>query len=520
MEELTRFKEQLVEFLPNLLGALGILVVGWIVAVLLGRVMQALLDRTSLDEKTGEFLAGDGKKAPPVDRWISGAIRWLVLLYTLVLVFTTLELDSAIVPLNELLGGVLVYVPKILIGLLLMVIAWAVATGLRTLVTKVLAAVQIDRRLQALGADEEDAEAARPVGEAIGTAVYWLVWFVFVLMLLEVLELHGLLEPLTGMANEVFAFLPNLLSAVVILFVGWLIATVVRRVTAKGLHAVGVDDVSERAGLSKIGKGSVSDLLATVAFLLLLLPVLAMALDALQLEAVSAPVSGLLDTFFQAIPKLLVAALILGVAFVLGRLLGSLVGDLLARLGFDSLVATLGLSRARAAVAPEGEAEDAGSSPSVLVGRIVTWAVLLFAVMEAAEELDLGFVSQALGEFVGIAAGWLFGLLIFGLGLWLARVVADVVRDSESPNSRLLATAARVAISVLAGIAALEHMDIADDVVVWGSVALIASTGLALALAFGLGARDAAAAEVERWREARDAADEEDRALPVSEEAE
>lgn len=497
MEELTKLQEQLIEFLPNLLGALGILVGGWIVAVILGRIVQALLDRTTLDEKAGKFLGGEGKKAPAVDRWISGAVRWLVLLYTLVLVFTALELGPAIQPLNDALGSILDYLPKLAIGIGLLFVAWAIATGLRYVVVTLLAAVKFDQRVSAAATEDEEASGGT-VSNAIGTAVYWIVWFVFILILVEVLELEGLLEPLKGMANEVFAFVPNLISAAVILLVGWLIATVIRRVSGAALRSVGVDSLADRTGLSKVGKGSISELLATVVFLLVLLPMLAMALDALELEAVSKPVSGLLDTFFQAIPKLLVAALILGVAFVLGRLLGSLVSDLLARLGFDDLVGRLGLSANTDEDTPESR------RPSSIVGMLTTWAVLLFALMEAADVLELGYVSDALDTFLAIAGGWLLGLVIFGLGLWLARVVSGVIRDQGTPSSGLLATVARIAISVLAAIAALNHMDIAADVVTWGSIALIGSAGLAAALAFGLGGREAAAEELRRWRAARD----------------
>ena len=93
-----------------------------------------------------------------------------------------------------------------------MVVAWLVATVLKAVVVRVLSATGLDKRL----GDQAGAETPPPVSTAIGEAVYWLVWLLFLPIILGVLGFAGLLAPVQNMINGLLAFLPNLLAAVVI----------------------------------------------------------------------------------------------------------------------------------------------------------------------------------------------------------------------------------------------------------------------------------------------------------------
>jgi hypothetical protein len=488
---LSELMDSVIASAPALLGALVIFIVGWIVAVVAASLVRKLLDKTTLDDKLGAFLGGKDKDALPIDRWIATAVKWLILLFTITLVIDKLGMQEATEPLNALLSKVTGYLPNLLGAAVLMFIGWLIARVVRFAVEKGLGSVGVDDKLnKATGEETEDVALSK----TIGTAAYWLILLLFLVMALDKLELSGLVEPLQNMLDKGMQFLPNLLSAAVIGVVGWFLATIIRRVLTSVLAAVGVDKLAEKVGLSGVGKGSLSDLLGTVAFLLVLLNVLSAALDALNLDAVSRPVSGLLATFYDAIPGLLYAALILVVAVFVGRLVSGLVSDLLARVGFDRVFLTIGISKA------DPESIEESKRPSAVAGKLVLLAVILFASMEALRQLGLENVSQLVEEFILLAGNWVFGLLIFGLGLWLANLVAGIVRDRGTPSSSMLATAAKVGISVLAAIAALERMGVAEDVVQWAAVVSIGAIGLGCALAFGLGCQNQASDQMNRWR--------------------
>ena len=123
------------------------------------------------------------------------------------------------------------------------------------------------------------------------------------------------------MIDNVLTFLPNVLAAVLILIIGWLVARIVRRVTASFLASVGVDRLGERVGLGAgVGTQRLSELLGLTLYVLILIPVLIGALNALQLDAVTAPTSNMLDAILGAVPNIFAAALVVGIAFVVGRL--------------------------------------------------------------------------------------------------------------------------------------------------------------------------------------------------------
>ena len=481
--------------LLTILAAVGIFVAAWIVAVIVAAAIRAALKRTSLDEKVAGFLAGGGKP-PALDMWISGAAKWLILLWGLMLSLDKLGLTAAVTPLGNMLSSVTSYLPKLGAAAGLAVIGWIVATGVRYLITRVLGGLGLDDRLNKAAGDE-----AKPVTvtKSIGTAAYWIVWLLFLLMILNALELHGLMTPLQGMANKVFAFLPNLFSAGIIFGVGWFAANIVRRIVSSVLNAVGIDNLAEKTGVSKsVGKGSFSGLLGTVAFLLILLPVISASLNALEMRSVSEPVQGMLDTFLGAIPKLLYAAVIVGVSWVIGRLIASLATEFLARIGFDNILGKLGLSNADPASLEESR------RPSAVAGKLVMIAIMLFAAMEAMNQLGLENVSVLVHGFIFRAGGWVLGLVIFGLGLWIANLVAGLIRDRGTPNSGLLALVAKIAITVLAGIAALQEMQVAEETVQWAVIMAIAAIGLAFGLSFGLGCKQQASDQLDRWQKRLD----------------
>lgn len=480
------------EHLLPILGAVAILVIGWIVAIIVAGLVQSLLNRTSLDEKIGNALSGEGKPPVKVDRWATGLVKWGILLYAIVWFLDALGLEAASRPIGALLEKIAGFLPQVLAAAGLALVGWIVAVLVRKAVVRVLGALGLDERVKkATG----DAETEFAVSRSIANAAYWIVLLLFLLLVLDSLQLEGLMKPLQAMTEKALAFVPNLASATVIVLVGWFVATLVRKIVASLIHASGLERLLSKAGLEKVGKGTIAGLLGTVAFLLVLLPVISMALDALALEKVAEPVNGLIDSFFMAIPNLLYAAVILAVAVFIGRLLAGLASDLLARLGFDRILAILGLSQADPAQL------EPRKRPSAVVGMLVFLAVVLLASLTALELLGWEAVSQLVHRFVARAAGWVFGLFVFALGLWLSKLIADLVRDRGTPQSALLATVARVAILIVAGIAAMTEMQIDADVIKWSAILAVAGASLGCALAFGLGGQRHAAEALDRWRE-------------------
>jgi Conserved TM helix len=457
-----------------------------VAARILAAIVRGALRRTNLDNRLAQWLMGE-KVA--VEDGVALGVFYLLMVFVLVAFFQTLGLTLPTEPLNRLLNQIFQYAPQLIGAALLLLVAWIVASLLRVVVFRGLSAAQLDQRL----AREAGVEAEKAVAltKTLADTVYWLVLLFFLPALLNALSMQGLLAPVEGMVNKVLDFLPNIFTAGLILAIGWLVARVVQRVVSNLLAAMGTDQFSERIGLSRVlGQQRLSDVIGLVLYVLILIPVLIGALQALALEAITLPASNLLNSILRALPAIFAALLIVGIAYAVGRLVAEMVTNLLTALGFNAVLAKLGLGREPSA----GE-----RTPAEIAGYLVLVGILLFAAIEAARELGFDVLADLIARFTVFAGQVVLGLIIFAIGLFLADLAANTVRASSVAQAGILSLAARVSIIVLAGAMALRQMGLADDIINLAFGLLLGSIAVAVALAFGLGAREIAARELGDW---------------------
>src|SRR5262245_54670184 len=166
------------------------------------------------------------------------------------------------------------------------------------------------------------------------------------------------------MINKLLDFLPNIFPSGLILLVGWFLARIVRGIITNFLIAVGAERLTQRVGLTQVlGTLSLPALLGLIAYVLILIPVVLAALDALQLQAVTTPTSNMLNKILAAIPDILAASLILLVAYVIGRLVSTLTSNLLSGIGFNAILLRLGFTT--------GTTTPGQRTPAMLVGHLV-----------------------------------------------------------------------------------------------------------------------------------------------------
>ena len=476
--------------IPNLIGALIILIVGWVVALIVSAVVRGVLRRTKLGARVAGWLGkGAGPQAAQAEGWVAKGVFYLIMLFVLVAFFQTLNLTLITEPLNRLLVQVFQYLPQVLGALILLLIAWIVATALRFLVSRAVTATKLEERLGGPPAGEPGQRAS--MAQTLSTAVYWLVFLIFLPGIVGALGLQGLLQPIQGMLDKLLAFLPNLLGAALIFVIGWFIARIVQRIVSSVLVAIGTDRLSERIGLSRaLGEKQLSGLIALIVYVLILIPVLIAGLNALALDAITRPASELLNKVLAAFPNIFAAILLLVISYVVARLVAGLVSSLLAGVGFDALPARLGL----ATVPGEGQ-----STPSAMVGVVVLVVIMLFAATEASGLLGFAALAVLISEFTVFAGHVILGLVIFALGLYLSSLAAKAILSAGASQAKLLALASRVAILVLAGAMALRQMGLANEIINLAFGLLLGAIAVALALAFGLGGREIAGRELQSW---------------------
>lgn len=491
-ETLDRITQMLGGSLPGLLAAVAVLIVGWLLAFVLSAVVRRLMKRTQLDDRLAIWL-GDETTAPhdTFERWIPRAVYYLVLLLVLVAFLQTLGLTVVTEPLNVLLRELFTFAPRAAGAALLLIAAWLVATILRAAVTRILQLSNFEERLG--NAATLDHERRISISRTLGEAVYWLIFLLFLPAVLDTLALQGLLLPVQSMMDRVLGFLPNLLAAALIATAGWFVARILQQIVTNLLAALGTDHLSQSLGMSALlGRQRLSAVIGLIVYILILIPVLVAALNALQLDAITQPASNMLDAIMAAIPLIFAATLLLAIAYAVGNVVRGLIANLLAGIGFNRVMLHLGITR-------EPSSGDE-RSPSEIVGNLVQVAIILFASVEAASLVGFDAAAALVTQFLLFSSQILLGLVIFAIGLYLANLAARVIAASGSPQASLLALAARVSILALAGAMAMSQMGLAGDIINLAFGIVLGALALALGLAFGLGGREVAARQLEEWK--------------------
>ncbi len=495
--------------LINILGAIAILIVGWIVSGIVKSLVKKLLSLTDIDNRIASWVTGQRGGDFPIEEWISTLVCWLIRLFAITAFLNALQLEAVSTPLNSLLEEITSFIPNLIGAAILLGVAWVVATLVKTLVTRGLGALNLDSRLGETMGDSSDYF----LSDTIGNALYWFIFLLFLLPILGTLGLKDALAPIEGMLDEILAMLPNVLGAILIGTAGWFIAQIVRRIVSSLLAATGVDHIGEKVGLSTTGgRDGLSSIIGTVVFVLILIPTTIAALEALQIEAISAPAIDMLNQVLNLLPKLFAAGLVLAFFFVAGKFVSELVVDILTDIGFNSFLDWLGITSTDTSSSSfESEVVETeqptviqsdsitSKTPSEFVGIIVLTGIMLVATLTAVDILGIPALESVISVIMAIAGRVLIGLIIFAIGLYLANLAHRLVLASGSYQASFLAQVARIVIIVFVGSLALTEMGIAPDVVHLAFGLSLGALAVAFALAFGLGGREVAREQLRSW---------------------
>lgn len=282
--------------LPNILGAIGVLIVGYVLALLARAAVRKLLSLARINRFVGHSVG----RPMDVEGGIALGAFWLVLLATLLAVFNTLNLEQLSGPFAEMMSQIMVYLPHLIAGALLLLLAWLAATVVRAIANRALKATRWDDKLV-------EHAGMSPLGDNVGNVLFWLVILLFLPAVLGVFQLDGMLDPVRDMVAEVLAMLPNILVAGLIAVAGWLVASILRGLVANLLSATGADRLGESAGLTD--RLELSKLVGIVVFILVFVPALIAALDALRITAISGPAIAMLGMMMAALPNIFAAVL-------------------------------------------------------------------------------------------------------------------------------------------------------------------------------------------------------------------
>jgi hypothetical protein len=387
--------------------------------------------------------------------------------------------------------------PKVLIAVLILIATWLVARAVKWVLQRAIDKTPLLKKHVTGGPGET-------VGHQLGTIAKLIIWLVGILAALNFLGFPQILAPIDELVTDIFAFLPRLIGAGILFFVGLIVARIVRQLVETVLVAANVDGLLARIGIGSTEgtvrtspesvppgaapgstRASIAKAIGILAYAFIIIPIAIAAVNVLGIEAISGPATQMLNEIGNAIPRILAAALWIGIAFVAAKFLKTIIEAILPPTGFDEAILSTGVLPPNA-------------RPSRIVANIAMIAVILAASIEAAQQLGGGTVAIFLAQVTELGGKVIFGTLIIVVGIFLARIISNLVGSGTGEGS-FAQTIVRYAIIALFTAIGLTFMGLADQIVILAFGLILGSAAVATALAFGLGGRDAAARILERW---------------------
>lgn len=364
---------------------------------------------------------------------------------------------------------------KLIYAVLALVVTWLVARAAKWAFAKLVDNVAFFKR---------DTGSGASLGESLGKIVGLLIWLFGLLIVLNILELGGVAGPIDSLLENVVDFVPNLLWAGLIFFIGMMVARIVRDLVVTTLETVDFDKWANRGGVDNVtGNTAISRTIGTIAYVLIAIPVAIAALEQLEIQSISEPASDMLRMIFAAIPNIIAAAILLGIGYLISRFVVQIVKEVLPGLGVDRALAESGLV-----------AEN--TTASGIIARVAQVAIVLFFAIAATRILGFPELTAILDQLLELGGRVIFGAVVIAFGFLIANMLARLIAgDGENSTAATIVRWATIILFVFMG---LQFTGIGGMIPANALTILIAGVAVAGALAFGLGGRDWAARKLDQ----------------------
>lgn len=204
-------------------------------------------------------------------------------------------------------------------------------------------------------------------------------------------------------------------------------------------------------------------------------------------EAVLVAGSNILTRFFGFIPSLLGAIIIFLFGLILAKWAKALVVKILSALKLDHLLRKSGLE-------PYLDRADIRVKAEVFLGEIVKWLIVVVFFIAAVNILGLTTVSAVLNSILAYLPSIVSAVLILTIGVLLAGLVESLIKGAvnqvDPKTSRLLSKIASYLVVIVAALAAINELGIAQSLINTLIIGVVATLSLGVGLAIGLGAKD------------------------------
>ena len=385
--------------------------------------------------------------------------------------------------LNSILTTLTSGVWAVISAALILVVAVVVASVVKSLVLKILDKEKVKNILAKV---DSAGDSDGGIKEFIGKLTYLLVFLLFVPSIFSALGMHEATAPILSILNEVWGYVPNVVAAVIVLIVGFMIAKLVRQLLIPVFNKLNVDKFQEKAGIEVTSSAKLSNTLAYIVYVLILIPMIVMALEVLNIRVISEPAVYMLNIIFGFIPNLFVGLVIIVVGSIIAKFVGQIVTRLIASAGLDAKLSKLLNNNNQKFVL------------SKFTGTAVQTLVVIFFVVEGLNVLKLQILTRIGSAIIAYIPAVLSAIVILAIGFF-ASSAAEKALKNNGFNSYALVS--KVVILVITAFMILSQLGIAAEIVNSVFKLVVAAFAVAFAVAFGIGGKEFAANTLKKLEE-------------------
>lgn len=356
-------------------------------------------------------------------------------------------------------------------AVLLLILALIVAKIAKFLIVKLLTKTRISYLLEKTG----KLETQETIISFVGKLIYLLVFLLFVPGIFECLGMNAVSSPILNVLNTMWGYLPNVLAAAVILCVGFFVAKLVRELLVPVFDKIKVNRLQEKAGMEVADSAKLSNTLAYIVYVLILIPVIITALRVLNISAISDPAIAMLNIIFTYIPSILAALVIIVIGCMVAKFAGNIVKRLIASAGLDAKLASL----------LDGKAGKFELSKTI--GMTVQIVMIVFFAVESLNVLHLQVVTNIGAAVIGYLPYVLAAVLIL-IACYVCNAIAQKALKKNGHTT--YAVACQCAIYLIGGFMVLSELGIAKEIVNTVFIVIVAAVAVAFAISFGVGGRE------------------------------
>lgn len=219
--------------------------------------------------------------------------------------------------------------------------------------------------------------------------------------------------------NRLLAGVPDIIAAVLLLIVAFIVAGIAKRIVVKALEKLNVDKFTDKLGIKDESTGGSLDFIGKLVYIIVFLLFLPGILAKLGMQTAASPITSLLTSLLGYIPNIFAAVIIFVIGLFVARIIKQLLVPLLKRLNVDRIQEKAGIEVAETA------------KLSTVLANMVYILILLTVVIAALQALSIEAVSvpaiNMLNAIFSYLPNILVAIIILVIGVIIAGVVANLL---------------------------------------------------------------------------------------------